>query len=159
MKWLPRMCPRLSGNRRGVSRGTVRAFTLLEVMLALALVAVMAAAAAPLLTDALTGSARDEATSATEDSVATLHQEAVRTGRVQKGLLTSSGLEPGRPLPQGWKLQVKRLTDSRFRNPREDETWEFNNAGICEPLAILLSGSGQSVELRFDPLTGEVLHE
>lgn len=145
--------------RQGPRSGIACAFTLLEVMLALALVAILAAAAAPLLSDALAGSPGDEASSAMEDSVAALHEEAVQTGRAQIGRLTSGGIQPGRPLPSGWKLQVKRLADSRFRNPREGETWEFNNAGICEPLAILLTSGRQTVELQFDPLTCEAVHD
>jgi prepilin-type N-terminal cleavage/methylation domain-containing protein len=153
------MFPCVFARRSGDLRGTVRAFTLLEVMLALALVAVLAAAAAPLLTDALAGAPGDEAAAALQESVAALHEEAVQTGRAQVGRLTGGGLEPGRPLPAGWTLRVRRMADSRFRNPREGETWEFNNAGICEPLAVLLSSGRQSVEMRFDPLTGEAIHD
>lgn len=135
------------------------AFTLLEVLMALALFAVVAAAAAPLLLDAFAGSRAEEAAQAVEEAALALHSEALAQGRRRAAGLSAGGLTPGRPLPDGWRLEVRRLSEPRFRKPREGETWEFNSAGICEPLALRLSGDGQSVELKFDPLTAQSINE
>jgi hypothetical protein len=60
-------------------------------------------------------------------------------------------------LPEGWKLQVRRFSETRFRRPERGEFWEFNGAGICEPITLKLVGEEESTTLQFDPLTGEVL--
>ncbi len=134
-------------------------FTLLEILMALALAAVLAAAAAPLLSDALSRSQTDDAVSAVEDAALALHAGAVEAGARRPAAISPAGLVPGRPLPSGWKLEVRRLAESRFRKPREGEQWEFNDAGICEPLELRLSGGGESVELRFDPLTAQTIDD
>lgn len=123
--------------------------------MALALVAVLAAAAAPLLSDTFSRSQSDEASSVIEQAALNVREEAVRSGTRQTLELSSSGVVPGGLLPSGWKLEVRRFEESRFRAPRDGERWEFNNAGICEPLGMRISGGGQSVEIRFDPLTAE----
>lgn len=135
------------------------AFTLLEVLMALALFAIIAAAAAPLLQSAFAHSEADQATSAMEEAALTIRGEAVRSGQRKVAELSPSGITPGAPLPPDWKLEVRRLTDSRFRKPREGEMWEFNSAGICEPITLRLSDGHQSVELRFDPLTAQTFDE
>lgn len=127
--------------------------------MALALFAVIAAAAAPLLSSAFVQSHADQASAAIEEAALALHAGAVATGEHKLARVTPRGLEPGDPLPDGWKLEVRRLTDSRFRAPRDGETWEFNSAGICEPLQVRLSGDGETVELRFDALTAQTLDE
>lgn len=145
--------------RLSASPGFLRAFTLLEVVICLALVGVLAAAAAPLLSDMLARTQSDDASSAIEDAVADLHDKALKSGTAQKGVLSRTGLQPGRPLPDGWVMDIRRFADSDYRKPREGEVWTFNEAGLSEPLAIRLKGDGQSVELQFDPITGESVHD
>jgi prepilin-type N-terminal cleavage/methylation domain-containing protein len=134
-------------------------FTLLEVLICLAVVGILTAAAAPLLSDMFARTQADEASSALEESVADLHEQAVTKGASRRAVISPSGLEPGKPLPPGWTLEVRRMADSGYRKPREGEIWIFNDAGICEPLAFRLVRARESVELRFDPLTGESLHD
>lgn len=135
------------------------AFTLLEVLMALALFAIIAAAAAPLLQSAFAHSEADNATAALEEAALTIRGEAVRSGQRKVAELSSTGITPGAPLPPDWTLEVRRLTDSRFRKPRDGEVWEFNSAGICEPIRLRLSDGRQSVELHFDPLTAQASDE
>ncbi len=127
--------------------------------MALALFAIIAAAAAPLLNSAFAHSEADNATSAIEEAALTVRGEAVQLGQRKVAELSSRGITPGAPLPPNWTLEVRRLTDSRFRKPREGEIWEFNSAGICEPITVRLTDGQQSVELRFDPLTAQTLDE
>ena len=49
------------------------------------------------------------------------------------------------------------LFRSRFRRPERGEFWEFNGAGISEPLALKLTGEKESLVLQFDPLTAQVI--
>lgn len=53
----------------------------------------------------------------------------------------------------GGKLEIRRVGERSFREPKLGETWEFNPTGICEPIEVRLSGSGGTVELAFDALT------
>jgi hypothetical protein len=78
-------------------------------------------------------------------------------GLDERGLVSRSSRVPGTELPKGWKLQVRRFTETRFRRPERGETWEINGAGICEPISLKLSGEEESVVLQFDPLTAQVL--
>ncbi|SKB00698.1 prepilin-type N-terminal cleavage/methylation domain-containing protein [Prosthecobacter debontii] len=52
------------------------------------------------------------------------------------------------------RLQVKRVGDSRFRNPQRGEIWEFSPTGICEPVEVRVTNEAGVIELAFDPLTG-----
>lgn len=54
---------------------------------------------------------------------------------------------------EGGQLQIKRVGEKAFRNPRRSEVWEFSPTGICEPLEVRLTQPGGSIELGFDPLT------
>lgn len=53
----------------------------------------------------------------------------------------------------GGKLEIRRVGERDFRQPKRDEIWEFNPTGICEPIEVRLSGPGGTVELAFDALT------
>lgn len=146
-----------AGRVRPQSRPGRCAFTLLEVLLTLALFALLAASAAPLLLDALQPSLSGDATEVIEEAVLDAHTAAVDHGQRRVLQLTGNGLQPGRRLPEGWTLEVRRFTESRFRRPRHGEIWEFNSVGICEPLALRIGDGNQIVELHFDPLTAQIL--
>lgn len=53
----------------------------------------------------------------------------------------------------GGKLEIRRVGEGSFREPRRGEIWEFSPTGICEPIEVRLSGPGGTVELAFDALT------
>ncbi len=69
---------------------------------------------------------------------------------VRMGLSTGS---LGSASDFGGKLEIRRVGERSFRQPRQGEIWEFSPTGICEPIEVRLSGSGGTVELAFDALT------
>lgn len=50
-------------------------------------------------------------------------------------------------------LQIRRVGERAFREPKRHETWEFSPTGICEPIEVRLTGPGGTIELAFDALT------
>jgi hypothetical protein len=116
----------------------------------------------PLVTNFGNKSQAEEITASFEHCVQSTHKSAVETGEARRLLILDTGLgaEGGLPsatLPKGWKLQVRRFTENRFRKPQQNEFWNFNGAGICDPLELRLSAKEESIILKFDPLTGLLL--
>ena len=140
-----------------------RGYTLFEILLALGIVAVLLGISVPLLMDSFRESEAETVSKLVEKAVQAAHSAALETGEAKRLVLDEKGLisnAPGIPnaeLPKGWKLQVRRFTETRFRRPERGEFWEFNGAGICEPVALKLAGEEESMVLEFDPLTAQVL--
>lgn len=138
------------------------AYTLLEVLLALGVIAVLMGIAVPFLSQSFGKSQGDQladeiaAAASAARSGAINESEARRIQLLEAGLASPSGSVR---LPKGWRLEVRRLTESKFRKPEKNEFWTFNSAGICEPLTLRLSGGNEVIEMSFDPLTGLVLEE
>lgn len=53
----------------------------------------------------------------------------------------------------GTKLEIRRVGEKAFRQPKRGEEWEFSPTGICEPIEVRLTGPGGEVEMAFDALT------
>lgn len=131
-------------------------WTLLEVLLALAIAGLMAAAALPYLLDAFPRGA-DPA----EDLRAAARRtrfEALQLGQARRIRIGTNGFSSPEgadivTLPAGWSLEIRRAGEARFRKPRKGEAWEFNSEGLCEPLEIRLRGDGSETVAAFDPLT------
>ena len=144
-------------------RRTARGYTLFEILLALAIVAVLIGISVPLVTDSFRESAAESISKLIEKTVKAAHSAALEKGEAKRlglddhGLVSKSSEIPGAELPKGWKLQVRRFTETRFRRPERGEFWEFNGAGISEPLALKLTREKESLVLQFDPLTAQVL--
>jgi len=144
---------------------TSPAYTLLEVLLALGVIAVLMGIAVPYLSQSFGKSQGEELADDLASSVlsarssAMEESEARRIGILESGLSSEDGSAPLARLPKGWKLEVRRLAESKFRNPQKNEVWTFNSAGICEPLTLRITGGNEVIELAFDPLTGLVLEE
>ena len=140
-----------------------RGYTLFEILLALGIVAVLLGISVPLLMDSFRETEAETVSKLVEKAVQAAHSDALETGEAKRLVLDEKGLisnAPGIPnaeLPKGWKLQVRRFTETRFRRPERGEFWEFNGAGICEPVALKLAGEEESMVLEFDPLTAQVL--
>ncbi len=133
-------------------------FTLLEILIALALVAILLAAALPFLRDSFSSSEGDRAADSIAARVLEERAKAMDTGISRTLDLTPRGIA-GSLLPEGWKLEIKGLNDARFRAPSPHETWSINKAGLCEPLVLRLTGRDHEIILPFDALTGQVLHD
>jgi prepilin-type N-terminal cleavage/methylation domain-containing protein len=132
-------------------------FTLLEIIIALSLVAILVSASIPYLFDYFSNSAGERAAESIVTTSQEAREKAITTGKVQSLTLESSAFD-GASLPKGWKLQVKGLNDAKFHAPERGATWGFTSAGICEPLVLKLVGDNRSITLPFDALTGQVLH-
>jgi len=144
-------------------RRSPRAYTLFEILLALAIVAVLLGIAVPMVSDSFRESEAESLSKLVEQTVSAAHSAAVESGETKRLELDDRGLVSRAPgisdarLPEDWKLQVRRFTETRFRRPIRGESWEFNGAGISEPIALMLASDEESVVLQFDPLTAQIL--
>jgi hypothetical protein len=141
------------------------AYTLFEILLALGIIAILLGVAVPMISGSFDEGVSEAVVEAIGKTTQAAHASAVETGEarrlgiVERGLIGGAGAIPSTELPEGWKLQVMRFTENRFRKPERDEFWEFNGAGICEPLTLRLVNGRDAVVLKFDPLTALILPE
>ena len=154
-----------SGKRRMGPPRNRGAYTLLEVLLALGVVAVLLGITIPYLSDSFRKSTGEELSDAMAKAVQAVRNSALEKGEARQFAVFENGIQPeirSVPpvwLPKGWKLEIRRMTESKFRKPVKKEMWSFNGAGICEPVTFKISGPKETVELLFDPLTGLVIDE
>jgi prepilin-type N-terminal cleavage/methylation domain-containing protein len=133
------------------------AFTLLEVMIALALVAVLLTISIPYMKDAFGQKEGDEISEAITMVVQQTRLNAMKAH--ESRYIDFNDTSFRHFFPPGWKFQLEHMGDQKFHEPNSGERWEFNSEGICDPLSLKIQGPGQVLTLRFDPITGEVLHE
>lgn len=148
------------------SRFGHKAYTLFEILLALGIVAVLLGITVPMVVSSFGTSDSDDVMGGLQKTALAARASAFESGEARRLQVTPSGLAskvssiPSAELPAGWKLQIQRLAENRFRKPDKQEFWEFNGAGISEPLAFRLSNKeGESLIVRFDPLTALILGE
>jgi hypothetical protein len=114
-----------------------------------------------LVTSSLTSSPTEAVLEEIQEMATATHLDAVGSGETGRIRVTGKGLERGGLatvlLPKGWELQVRRFGETSFRPPGESEFWEFNGAGICEPIELMLTDGADTIRVAFDPLTAEVL--
>ena len=140
-----------------------RGYTLFEILLALAIVAVLLGISVPLVMESMQESELEMAGELVEQTALAAHSSALKNGIArrlglhERGLVSTTPDIPNAELPEGWKLMVRRFTEPRFRRPEQGEFWEFNGAGICEPIALRIAGENESTIIQFDPLTGQAL--
>lgn len=146
-------------------RRTNAAYTLLEILLALGVIAVLMGIAVPALMDSFGKSPMEEVSDEIAQTIQAVRGSAVEQGEARRIAIAGNGLQPegdaAAPvrLPKGWTLEVRRLAESKFRKPEKLEFWTFNSAGICEPVTLRIRGGREVTELTFDPLTGLVIDE
>lgn len=141
-----------------------RAYTLLEILLAIGLVAILLGITVPLISGALAPSPAEEAGTALATTAQAARKAAIDSGESQRLNVFTNGIQPlgtnipAAKLPAGWSLRIQRATDAKLRVPSKREVWEFNSAGICEPVTFWIGdGKGTFTLLSFDPLTAEVV--
>jgi len=133
------------------------AFTLLEIMIALALVAVLLTIAIPYMKDSFGQSQSDHIS----EAITTLVQEtrAAAMKAHESRYLDFNDASFRQLFPAGWKFQLERISDQKFHDPNSGERWEFNGEGICDSLSLKIQGPDQTLTLKFDPITGEITHD
>jgi prepilin-type N-terminal cleavage/methylation domain-containing protein len=143
-----------SANRIHLKAG----FTLLEIIIALALVAILISASLPYLFDSFASTEGERSMETIVAKARETRAEAIEKGETRELLITAAGVD-GIPLSGGWKLEVRGINDSKFHEPLRNQVWKFNAAGICEPLALRISHGDRQVIEIFDALTGQPVHE
>lgn len=137
-------------------------YTLFEILLTLGIIAIALGVTTPMITGSLSESPVETIVTEIQEVATATHREAVADGEARRIHLTDTGLqgaEGGMVLPEGWELEVRRFGETAFRKPGEAEFWEFNGAGICEPLEMMITNGEESLVLGFDPLSAEVLSD
>ncbi len=138
-------------------------YTLLEILLAIGVIGILLGFTVPLIGGSFGPSPGEEAQEALSRSAAAARREALRDGEprrlqiLERGLSSELDAIPRATLPDGWTLQLRRLTETKFRRPGTNEIWEFSSAGICEPITFLMGDGLESVTITFDPLTALVV--
>ena len=118
------------------------AYTLLEVLLALGVVAVLLGIAVPYMAESFGKTPGEETADAMAKAVQGVRNSALEKGEPRQFSVFENGLKPEIDsveavwLPKGWKLEIRRMTESKFRKPAKKEMWLFNGAGICEPVTF-----------------------
>lgn len=134
------------------------AFTLLEIIIALALVAILVSASLPYLFDSFASAEGDRTADAITRTAQETRRKALESGR-RESLPIGSGRVGGVLLPREWRLEVMTLNDAKFHAPGKGQVWNFSAAGICEPLSLRLSSGDRRITLRYDALTAQPLHD
>jgi prepilin-type N-terminal cleavage/methylation domain-containing protein len=137
-------------------------FTLLEILTALAIIALLMAAVVPFFEPVA-----DPGGGVTEEIRAMARRaraSAIEAGEARRLVVDAGGIEGTDgavvPMPRDLSIEIRRFSESRFRKPLRGEAWEFNAAGICEPIALRIYGPGFDTTMEFDPLTAlEPPHE
>lgn len=135
----------------------LQAFTLLEVMIALALVAILLTVAIPYMKDSFGQSQSDHISEAITNLIQETRTAALKAH--ESRYLDFNDTSFRQLFPAGWKFQLERISDQKFHDPNSGERWEFNGEGICDPLSLKIQGPGQTLTLKFDPITGEITHD
>jgi competence protein ComGC len=141
-----------------------KSYTLFEILLALGIIAILLGVTVPLITNSWNNSPSEEIAKGIEKSAQAAHKKAIETGEARQLKLTETGIFGDgdiltTQMPKGWKLQVRRFTEDRFRKPQKDEFWGFNGAGICDPLELRILSKDESIVLKFDPLTALIIND
>lgn len=133
------------------SRKTRQAFTLLEMLVVLTIITLLFGVSIISIAGIKDEDRLRRAVATIETSARENLLLAVKDQRLVRMPLTPDSF--GSVSDFGGKLQIRRVGERAFREPRRGEIWEFSPTGICEPIEVRLSGPGGRVELAFDALT------
>ena len=140
-------------------------YTLFEILLALGIAAVILTMSVPYLGESFGRSPADAASDLLARTVLAARAAAMENGEVRRlrvfdhGLKSEGNSIPAAELAAGWKLEILRMSEPKFRKPAKKEIWEFNSAGICEPMTFRLTNDRETTTVSFDPLTGLIIDE
>ncbi len=133
------------------SRKTRQAFTLLELLVVLSIITLLFGVSIISIAGIKDEDRLRRAVAMIETSARENLLMAVKDQRLVRMPLAAASF--GSASDFGGKLEIRRVGERVFREPRRGEIWEFSPTGICEPIEVRLSGSGGRVELAFDALT------
>ena len=148
-------------NSRGAAR--LRGFTLLEVMLVIALIAIVFVGMTPLMTASIRERKLRAAADGIVDLVRSQRSQAQKEGRRHVLEVRPKGFfERGREKPV---LGLDKTSECYVRYPGAKwetpagQAWEFSAIGMVTPLSVRLENSGSWIEVDFDMLTGRVAEQ
>jgi len=150
----------MSANKPTGSHG---GYTLFEILLALGIVAILLGVTVPMIISSYAETGTEEVERQLQNAATSVQTAAIASGEARRLKVTERGLISGgasilsAELPKGWKLQIQRLTESKFRKPDKAEYWEFNSVGICEPVSFRIMKGTESLIVKFDPLTALIV--
>ena len=135
-----------------------RGFSLLEIIVALSVAMLILGAASLTI-----GSVNQEHqlrrfAGGIETAARAAHLDAVTNQQTRVLMLDGKSI---RDLKSGKELEVPKLElsiDSKWKTPR-DIAWKFSPSGICEPISLRITSENGTLEMTFDPLTGEAADE
>jgi len=134
------------------SRSVHAAYTLFEILLVLALIAIIGAATIPLWHSS-TKSQGEKIESDIRDLVRKNRTTALRRNERRLIVINEGGLESpdgSVSLPDNWRLEVQRIGTNRFRPPIRipmPETWEITADGLLEPLLLRVYSTTDDYQL------------
>ena len=145
-----------------------RAYTLLEILLVLALIALLMGAAVPLVS----GFSREQklrdvmrellvmAKTARTDAMTTGRPSEVIFGKKAFALRRSDEKEPGltSSLPSGMAYTLRAFGSEKSLKP-DGQRWVFQPSGLCEPITVRVVDGEAWMEVLFDPLTAGIADE
>lgn len=144
------------------------AYTLIEIMLVMALIALLLGTAVPLVS----GFSREQklrdvvrellvmAKTARTDAVTTGHAAEIVFGKRAFSLRRSDETEPGRTetIPAGMAYTLRAFGAEKAQKP-DGQRWVFQPSGLCEPITVRVVDDDAWMEVRFDPLTAGIAEE
>lgn len=151
-----------SGARR------LRGYTLLEILMVLAIIALLVGAAVPMIT----GFSREQRfRDVMRDLLIlakTARTEAMTSGRATEIIFAPKAFGLRRPgeeepsdvskIPSGMKMALRPLGEERPQKP-DGQRWIFQPTGLCEPITVILTEGDAYLEVDFDPLTAGMAEE
>lgn len=144
--------------------GSLRAYTLIEIMLVLALIAIMFLGAAPLVSASMRERRLRSAAEDIEGMVRAQRSQALTSGERRVLRIESSGFYDKSKkhklvlASQKSELMSVRLPGSDWSDP-DGQDWEFSPIGMVTPLSVRLKEGASWIEVDFDLLTGRVADE
>ena len=137
------------GKSKREACATLRGFTLLEVIIAMSIGVVILGVSVLGISGVQDENRLRRVATDIETTAREALFEAVSTQRPIR-----LALDGGLGGEAGGAVFVRRYGETKFREAKRGEFWEFSPTGICEPIEVRVVSNLGEVELAFDPLTG-----
>lgn len=157
-----------------VSRRSLAGYTLIEIGIVLAIVAVLTAASLPFFGAELAERRLREPANALREMAADARARAMSAGTATFIILGDTGFqleeemetedgeeqEPAQSfsLQKGMRMEYRNPGDEKWSAPG-DYHWTFRPSGVAMPIGVRFTYNKDTLEMDFDPLTGMVSEE